>query len=171
MILGYILIFMARVLDVSMATVRTLMVVQGLKLQASILGFIEMVIYVLALNSVVGNLDNPINLFVYALGFAMGNYIGILIENKIALGKLSAQIIMKTIGNDELINTLRENGFGVTVMQGKGIKGEKEILTVALNRKNLTKLRNLVYEYDDSVFMTVSNISPIRGGYFARIKK
>lgn len=154
-----------------MGTVRMLMVVQGLKIQASIIGFMEMVLYVLALNSVVGSLDNPINLLAYALGFAVGNYVGILIENKIALGKLSAQIILKTTDNDELVDHLRENGFGVTIFEGKGIKGKKEILNVALNRKNLIKLRNLVYDYDETAFMTVNNISPIRGGYFTRIKK
>lgn len=171
MILGYILIFVARVIDVSMATVRTLLVVQGLKIQASILGFFEIIIYVLALNSVVGALDNPMNLLVYAIGFAMGNYVGITIENKIALGKMSAQIILKTMDNDELIDILRDNGFGVTIMQGKGIKGKKEILIVALNRKDVVRLRNLVYEIDDTAFMTVNSISPIRGGYFTGMKK
>lgn len=169
--LGYIFIFVARVIDVSMGTVRMLMVVQGLKIQASIIGFIEMILYVLALNSVVGSLDNPMNLFAYAFGFAAGNYVGIFIEGKIALGKLSAQIILKTTDNQDLIDGLRDNGFGVTIIEGKGIKGKKEILSVALNRKNLIKLRNLVYEYDETAFMTVSNISPIRGGYFSRIKK
>lgn len=147
------------------------MVVQGLKVQASLIGFVEMVLYVLALNSVVGSLDNPLNLLAYAGGFAAGNYVGVYIENKIALGKLSAQIILKTTDNYELIDLLRDNGFGVTIFEGKGISGKKEILNVALNRKNLIKLRNLVYEYDDTAFMTVSNISPIRGGYFSRIKK
>lgn len=169
--LGYLLIFFARVVDVSMGTVRMLMVVQGLKVQASIIGFFEMVLYVFALNGVVGSLDNPFNLLAYAGGFAAGNYVGIMIENKIALGKISAQIILKTTDNDELVDTLRDNGFGVTIIQGKGIKGEKEILTVALNRKNLVDLRNLVYDCDETAFMTVSNISPIRGGYFSRIKK
>lgn len=147
------------------------MVVQGLKVQASIIGFVEMILYVFALNSVVGSLDNPINLLAYALGFAAGNYVGILIENKIALGKLSAQITLKTTDNEELVDILRDNGFGVTIFEGKGIKGKKEVLNIALNRKNLIDLRNLVYEYDETAFMTVSNISPIRGGYFTRIKK
>lgn len=169
--LGYLLIFLARVVDVSMGTIRMLMVVQGLKLQASLLGFVEMVLYVFALNGVVGSLDNPFNLLAYAGGFAAGNYVGIMIENKIALGKISAQIILKTPDNDDLVDILRDNGFGVTIVEGKGIKGKKEILTVVLNRKNLADLRNLVYDYDETAFMTTSSISPIRGGYFSRIKK
>ena len=168
---GYLLIFLARVIDMSMGTVRTIMVVQGLKVQAFFLGFVEMIFYVLALNSVVGSLDNPLNLLAYAFGFAAGNYLGITIENKIALGKISAQIILKTTENEDLVGILRENGFGVTIIEGRGINGEKEILSISLNRRNLTKLRDLVLENDETAFMTVSNISPIRGGYFTRIKK
>ena len=168
---GYLLIFLARVIDMSMGTVRTIMVVQGLKVQAFFLGFVEMIFYVLALNSVVGSLDNPLNLLAYAFGFAAGNYVGITIENKIALGKISAQIILKTTENEDLVGILRENGFGVTIIQGRGINGKKEILSISLNRRNLTKLRDLVLENDETAFMTVSNISPIRGGYFTRIKK
>ena len=169
--MGYLLIFLARVIDMSMGTVRTIMVVQGLKVQAFFLGFVEMIFYVLALNSVVGSLDNPLNLLAYAFGFAAGNYLGITIENKIALGKISAQIILKTTENEDLVGILRENGFGVTIIEGRGINGEKEILSISLNRRNLTKLRDLVLENDETAFMTVSNISPIRGGYFTRIKK
>ena len=109
--LGYILIFVSRVCDVSLATIRTLMVVQGRKVQAAAIGFFEVIIYIVALGEVVSSLDNPMNLLFYALGFAAGNYVGIMIENKIALGNLGAQIILKTDDNKELIDRLRENTF------------------------------------------------------------
>ena len=171
MFLGYALIFLARVIDVSMATTRTLMVVQGRRLQAALIGFFEVGIYVTALGKVVSSLDNPMNLLAYCLGFAAGNFVGITIENKIALGDLSAQIILKTSNNEELVNQLRQNGFGVTIIEAQGIEGPREVLNVALNRKDLTKLKNLVDSIDEKAFMTVNNISPIRGGYFSSIKK
>ncbi|SRR5690554_1741700 len=171
MFLGYALIFLARVIDVSMATTRTLMVVQGRRLQAALIGFFEVGIYVTALGKVVSSLDNPMNLLAYCLGFAAGNFVGITIENKIALGNLSAQIILKTSNNEELVNQLRQNGFGVTIIEAQGIEGPREVLNVALNRKDLTKLKNLVDSIDEKAFMTVNNISPIRGGYFSSIKK
>lgn len=171
MFLGYALIFFARVIDVSMATTRTLMVVQGRRLQAAFIGFFEVGIYVTALGRVVSSLDNPFNLLAYCLGFAAGNFVGITIENKIALGNLSAQIILKTSNNEELVNQLRQNGFGVTILEGQGIEGPREVLNVALNRKDLTKLKNLVDSIDKHAFMTVNNISPIRGGYFTTMKK
>ncbi|MDR7869241.1 MAG: DUF2179 domain-containing protein [Tissierellaceae bacterium] len=171
MIWGYLFIFFARVCDVTLTTIRTLMVVQGRRLQAALIGFFEVIIYIVALGKVVGSLDNPLNLLAYGLGFACGNYIGITIENKIALGNLGAQIILKTDENRELIDNLRENKFGITVLKGYGKDGPREVLSVALNRKDLIKLKELVYEYDPNAFITVNNISPISGGYFSSTKR
>lgn len=172
-VLGYLLIFFARVSDVTLATIRMLMVVQGRKIQAAIIGFFEVSIYVTALSKVVSSLDNIGNLLAYALGFACGNYIGIIIENRIALGNLAAQIILKgsNENNIELIETLRGNGFGVTVLEGHGKEGSREILHIAINRKDLNKLKDLVYSYDEDAFIIANTISPISGGYFSSIKK
>ena len=170
-LIGYLLIFLARVADVTLATIRTLMVVQGRKTQAAIIGFFESGIYVVALGKVVNGLDNPLNLLAYCLGFATGNYVGITIENMIALGNLSAQIILKTSDNTELINALRENGFGVTIIEGKGIEGPKDVIYVALNRKDLKKLKKIVYDINKDAFITVNSINPISGGYFASVQK
>lgn len=171
LLFGYLFIFFARVTDVSLATVRMLMVVQGRKLQAALIGFFEVAIYITALGKVVNSLNNPMNLFSYALGFACGNYLGIIIENKIALGNLAAQIILKISDNDSLIKILRENGFGVTVIEGQGLEGTREILNVIINRKDLLNLKKIVYEFDKSAFITVNNINPISGGYFSPIRK
>ncbi len=78
-------------MDVTLSTIRTLMVVQSRKVQAAIIGFFEVIIYVTALGKVVGSLDNPFNLLAYGLGFACGTYVGITVENKIALGNLGAK--------------------------------------------------------------------------------
>lgn len=147
------------------------MVVQGRKTQAAMIGFFEVGIYITALSRVVNSLDNPLNLLFYCLGFATGNYVGITIENKIALGNLLAQIISKSEENEELISILRSNGFGITIIEGQGLEGPRDIIQVALNRKDLNKLKKLVYEINKDAFITVNNINPISGGYFAPIKK
>lgn len=170
-LLGYLLIFLARVSDVSLGTIRTLMVVQGRKWQAALIGFFEVTIYVVVLGTVVSNLSNPLNLLSYALGYACGNFVGITIENKIGLGNLAAQIILKASDNKELIEILRSKNFGVTVIQGEGREGSREILNVVIKRKSLDVLRDIVYGYDEKVFITVNNINPISGGYFATTKK
>lgn len=168
---SYLFIFFARVIDVSLATVRMLMVVQGRKIQAAIIGFFEVTVYVMALGQVMDSLNNPWKILVYGLGFATGNIVGIFIEDKIALGNLAAQIILKTTDNKELIELLRENNFGVTLLQGEGKEGPKTVLKVALKRRNLKKLKRLIYDYDDRAFITVNNINPVSGGYFSSIKK
>ncbi len=168
---GYLFIFCARVSDVTLATIRMLMVVQGRKIQAAIIGFFEVSIYVTALSKVVSSLDNIGNLLAYALGFACGNYIGITIENRIALGNLAAQVVLKADNNEELIESLRESGFGVTVLQGHGREGTREILNLTINRKDLDKLKSIVYDYDEEAFITTNSVNPISGGYFSTIKK
>lgn len=155
----------------SMSTVRTLMVMQSRKIPAALIGFFEVGIYISVLGKVVSGLDNPMNLFVYSAGFATGNYVGIMLENKIALGNLSAQIILRTANNDTLVDTLRKEKFGVTVIEGQGIEGPREILNVALNRKDLQRLKKVVDSVDSNAYVTVNSISPIRGGYFGTMKK
>lgn len=171
LILGYLLIFLARLVDVSMGTMRTLMVVQGRKWPAALIGFFEISIYVLALSKVVNNLDNIFNLLSYSLGFAAGNFVGIMIENKIALGKLAVRVILKSEDNNELIELLRDAGFGVTVISGTGKEGIREILNIIIDRKKLTSLQKLLSDYDETAFIMVNSINPIRGGYFAPKKK
>ena len=90
---GYLFIFAARVCDVSLATIRTLMVVRGQKLYAAIIGFFEVIIYILALGKIFSDLSNPLNLLFYALGFATGNYVGTFLEGKLAVGVFTAQVI------------------------------------------------------------------------------
>lgn len=167
----YLFIFFARVVDVSLSTIRMLMVVQGRRVQAAMVGFFESIIYISALGKVMGSLNDPWKLLTYGLGFACGNIVGITIENKIALGNLDAQIILEDTGSDELINILRENKFGVTVLEGQGREGSKEVLKIALNRKDLKRLKKIVYDFDEKIFITVNSINPIGGGYFYNIKK
>lgn len=167
----YLFIFFARVIDVSLSTIRMLMVVQGRRVQAAMVGFFESIIYISALGKVMGSLNDPWKLLTYGLGFACGNIVGITIENKIALGNLDAQIILEDTGSDELINILRENKFGVTVLEGQGREGSKEVLKIALNRKDLKRLKKIVYDFDEKIFITVNSINPIGGGYFYNIKK
>lgn len=168
---GYLIIFISRVVDVSMSTMRTLMVMQGRKVQAAMIGFFEIIIYITALNRVVSGLDNPLNLLAYALGFACGTYVGITLEGKIALGNLSAQVILKTNENQDLVESLRDNGFGVTIIEGQGKEGKRDILSIIMNRKDLVTLKKFVYEFDENAFITVNSINPINGGYFSAMKK
>lgn len=169
-ILGYFFIFFARIIDVSMATVRTLMLVKGKRGYAALIGFFEVIIYIVALGKVVSGLNNIGNLMAYALGFACGNYFGSYIEEKIALGNLTAQIVIKESAKN-VVEKLRENGFGVTVIEGFGKEGVRDVLNITLKRKDFKKLNKIIEDFDENLFITVSETRCIKGGYFSQGKK
>lgn len=167
---GYLFIFFAKVTDVSMATIRMIMVVRGRRLQAALIGFIEVTIYVLAIGKVLSGLNNPINVIMYASGFATGNYMGIFLEEKMALGNIIVQVITEhdILG---IVDKLRNQGFGVTVFEGYGRQGIRHLINVTLQRKNLSKLYAILDDHDKKAFVTVMDARAIRGGYFPMTKK
>ena len=148
MLAGYLFIFFARVVDVSLATVRLLFVVRGRKVEAAIIGFFEVIIFVTALARVMGHLDNWFNILAYAGGFATGNLVGGLVEERLALGFAATQIISR-LKDDELRDAIRAAGFGLTVISGQGKDGERHILLVVSKRKDLPRLSRLVDSIDD----------------------
>lgn len=169
--LNYLFIFLARVTDVSMATVRMLLIVRGKKYYAALIGFFEVIIYIVALGKVVSGLDNIGNLLAYASGFATGNIVGSYIENKMALGTLMVDVIPKKTCDIELTQRLRDLGYGVTTVEGMGKDGPVCMLHIALQRKELPMLMKYLNEIDQEAFTTVSDARSIRGGYMRKIKK
>lgn len=167
---GYLFIFFARICDVSLGTMRTLMVVRGQKVYAAVIGFFEVIIYIVALNKIFSNLNNPLNLLIYAAGFAMGNYVGSYLEEKLAVGTLTVQVItMKS--PLELTEELRDNGYGVTVLEGMGREGKRYILQIILKRKEYQELCKQIDEWDKEAFWTIFDARLTRGGIFNRIGK
>lgn len=168
---GYLFIFFARVCDVSLNTMRTLMVMRGKKFYAAGIGFFEVCIYIMALNYIFDDLyGNPFKLLVYAAGFATGNIIGSTIEEKLAVGTLTAQII--TMKEPlEFTEILRDKGYGVTVIEGMGREGVRHILQIILHRKGLKELQKVVDEWDTEAFLAVFDARSTKGGVFNRTGK
>jgi len=170
LLLGYLFIFFARIIDVSISVVRTLLMVRGQKFQAAALGALEVFIYISILTKIMAQLDNLGNLIAYSLGFGSGQIVGIFIEQKMALGNVTVQVITKENEN-ELVETLRTEGFGVTVIQGYGKDGVKHILNIALKRNMLPRLTRLLEKFDKDAFVTIMDTKHIRGGYLQRISR
>ncbi|MGE5589895.1 MAG: DUF2179 domain-containing protein [Bacillota bacterium] len=164
---GYLFIFAARVTDVSLSTVRTLLLVRGKRIPAAVLGFFEVSIYIIALGQVMSKLSNPLNLLAYALGFATGNFVGATLEEHMALGYLTVQAITREAGSD-LANILRAQGFGVTVLHGEGRDGSRQILYITLKRKFLPHILNTLEAQEPDAFVTVMDTRLTQGGVFAR---
>ena len=162
-LVGYLAIFLARVVDVSLFTIRTLMVVRGRRFLAALIGFFEVIVYIVALKYVVNQLDNVFSLLFYALGFSTGNIVGSWLEEKLAIGTLTVQVITMTRPL-ELTMHLRQQGFGVTVWEGQGREGIRHILNIILPRKNLSKLTQEVDQWDFQAFVTIFDTRSTKGG-------
>ncbi|MHB9144062.1 MAG: DUF2179 domain-containing protein [Symbiobacteriia bacterium] len=167
---GYLFIFAARIIDVSLSTVRMLLLVRGKRVPAAILGFFEVSVYIIALGRVMASLSNPWNLLAYALGYATGNFVGSAIEEHMALGYLTVQVMTQDLGAD-LSDLLRARGFGVTAVYGEGRDGPRQILYISLKRKLLPQLMETLEVQEPNAFTTVMDTRLTQGGVFARQAK
>lgn len=165
-----LLIFMSRILDQSIGTLRLIFVAKGYRKLAPALGFFEVIIWLLAVAQVMKHLENPLSYIAYGGGFAMGNYIGILIEEKLSLGNVILRVIPKK-DTTALINHLREEGFGVTAVKAEGVKGEVDIVFTIIKRKSVQSAIKIINQYNPNAFYTIEEIKAVKEGYFGIKKK
>ena len=163
--LGAGLIFILRLLNMAVDTVRALMVMRGRKPIVWLLGFIQTMIYVVVLNTIIQDLGNWINLLMYAAGFASGNVIGMGVEERMALGHAHVQIISTQLGT-AIAERLRQDGYAVTEFSGRGRDGTVTLISAAVLRKNIEIVRSIVEKVDESAFISAENLNPIRRGYW-----
>lgn len=162
MISGALLIMMMRICDVSIGTMRTILVVQGRKYLAGTAGFFEVLIWIFAIRYVMQHLDNVVNFFAYAGGFSLGTILGVTIEQKIGLGYVQLSVISKHF-TDQIVNTLRKSKYGVTILPGEGGTGGVSIIFLVTPRKNQKKVIKLIESIDKESFITVQSSVPYRG--------
>ena len=158
-------IFFARITDVSMGTLRMILLVKGQRKIAAVLGFFEVMIYLVVLGKVVGNIDKPFLIIVYCLGYATGNFVGSKIEEKLSIGRLLVQIIVKEI-KCGIVDSLRAAGFGVTIFEGEGMDGSSYMLNVITERKKVKELKEIMNKQDCGAFLTTMDVRSSLGGYF-----
>jgi uncharacterized protein YebE (UPF0316 family) len=161
-ILGALLIMCMRICDVTLDTIRLILVVQGRKYKAGFVGFFEVLIWVFAIRYVMQHMNVLLNLFGYASGFALGNIIGITIEQKIGLGFVQLNIISRHF-TDKIADALRKSKFGVTILPGEGGTGGVSVIVVILARKLQGKVIDLIESIDKEAFITVQYSLPLRG--------
>lgn len=158
-------IFCLRVCDVSLDTVRVIYVVRGRKKEAWILGFLTSTIYVVAISSVLTNLDNPLNVIGYAAGFATGNVVGMFFEERLAIGHIQINIVSPTLGS-AIAEALREDGFAVTEVSARGKNGMVAMLQCSVLRKNVRRIEDIVNSVDAAAFVTAEEVRPIQRGFW-----
>ena|SRR3990170_4813297 len=160
-----LVIFGLRVADMSLDTLRVLFVVRGRRAAVWFLGFSQSAIWVAAITIVLGHLDNPWNLLAYAAGFATGTLLGMLIEERLALGHGHVRVISSLQG-PALAEALRASGHAVTELIGRGRDGAVSVLSASVRRRELDRLLRLVSGVDPSAFVTVEEVRPLRRGHW-----
>ena len=167
--IGAGIIFLSKVLDVTMGTFRVQMIVSRKKLIAGVLGFFEVLIFILIVSKVIQDIGNWLNVIAYCGGFAIGNVAGIYISEKISKDIVSVGVISRTKWQ-EIEKKLREEGFGVTRNIGYGKDGEIQVLRVICERNYFPKVRDISLEYDRKAFITSYLLTGKYGGRMYGVK-
>ncbi len=160
-----LLIFTARVIDVTIGTVRIILISRGNKVAAPLMGFVEVLIWLAAISQVMKNLQNVVSYLAYGAGFATGSYVGIILEKKMAIGLQAVRIITNnTLHSLPMI--LRHEGFAVTTVDATGAKGPVNIIYTVVNRKNVKHVLDLAKIFEPGAFITIEDIRTSYAGFF-----
>lgn len=162
-------IFLFRMANVAVGTVRTLLIVRGERILATLLGLFEAFFFVVAVGKVVQDLGNLLNLLAYCVGFAAGTWVGMILENRLALGYVLVRIVSLQKGK-RIALALRERGYGVTEMLGEGRVGRVGIIDVVAKRKDVPLITSVVCEVDGDAFITVQEPREVYRGFIPGVR-
>lgn len=166
----YLLIFVGKNIEVTFATVRMVLINRGERLKGAFVAFFEVLLWIFVTGTVlVGFKEDLLRVFVFAIAFASGNYLGSWLESKLAFGLCSIQVITpKTKKADDLVKMLRDNEFAVTVIDGKGKERARSIMLLHLRRKRITNAVSIIKDNLESAMITVNDTKVIKGGFIKR---
>jgi uncharacterized protein YebE (UPF0316 family) len=151
------LIFFARVMDVSLDTVRIIFINRNLRYYASIIGFFEVLIWLMVIRQIFQHLGNPVCFVTYAAGFATGNFVGVIIENKLSIGKVIIRIITRR-ESDDLITYLRSAGYGLTIIDAEGVTGPVKVIMSIVERSNIEHIVDMIKQHNPQAFYSVEDV-------------
>lgn len=160
-------IFFGRMFDVALGTLRIIFVSKGEKLKAPIIGFFEVFIWVVIISQILTQANDLIAYLSYAGGYAAGNYVGILLEKRIAFGIVLCRVYTNKAGI-KLVNLLSLKGFGATLMHGTGSVNEVDIIETIFDRKQLKKITSVILEFDKEAFFVIEDVRTRQHGIFPK---
>jgi uncharacterized protein YebE (UPF0316 family) len=152
-----------------LGTVRIILVSKGYKNKATIISFFEILIWIIVISKIIQNIDHWVNYIAYAGGFAAGNYVGMLIEERLTLGYELVRIVTR-LNPDKLIQALRKEGFGITALKGNGMEGEVGVIYVIIQRNHLKKVTQLINKFNPQALFTIEDIRYVSKPIFYRSK-
>lgn len=153
-----LLIFISRLIDVSMSTIRIILIVNEKRIAASVLSFLEMFVWLVAVTQTLKNLSNVMCYVGFAGGFAVGTYIGMVIEKKLSMGIVLIRITTTEKDGFPLIAFLKENKFRITSLNAEGNFGKTNIIYTVVMRKEMNSVIEVIKKFNPNAFYTVENI-------------
>ncbi|MCK9223751.1 MAG: DUF2179 domain-containing protein [Candidatus Muirbacterium halophilum] len=160
-----LIIFFARICDVTIGTLRLIFISRSMKKIASLLGFFEVIIWLAAIGQIMQNLNNWMSYLAYGAGFAAGNYIGISIAERLSIGKVLIRVITSKSAA-ELEKELRKNNFGITLVKAEGITGKVDIIFTVIRKENLRKVVDIIKKFNPNAFYSVEEVKDVSEGIF-----
>lgn len=160
-------IFGLRIVDISLYTLRIMMVSRGVKSLASVFAFFQSIIFVVAIRTVLTNLNQPFIVVGYAAGFATGLVVGMTLESRLAIGYTHLRIVSKRRGA-EICERLRENGYAVTEVAARGRDGTVSMLYCDVQRRYSPQVTQIVADIDPESFITGEALRSVRHGFWHR---
>ncbi len=166
-ILVCLLVCAAKIVEITIQSLKTVMMVKGQRLNSALLGFVECIIWGLAVSTIIGSLgDDYLLLVFYCFGYAAGLYLGSTLEGRIALGTSNLQIIANDEATEKICAYLKENNRGFTVFEGHGSTQKMNMIFIVLARKEIAKVSKAVRAAAGSnVFVVADDVSNYTGGY------
>ena len=163
-----LLIFFSRITDVTIGTIRIVIVAKGQKMIAPFLGFFEVLIWLIAISQIIQHLDNWVCYFAYGAGFATGNYIGMIIEEKLAVGIVQLQIITRADAH-KLIEKLKAEGYGITHQEAHGAIEEVSVIYSIIKRTDLSKVDEIIKTYNPNAFYSIADVKFVNKGLYSAV--
>lgn len=163
-------IFVLRVIGVALSTVRVLVMLRGQKILSMVMGFFEVLVYVVAIGQVVNNLSNVWNILGYCLGFSAGTLIGMWLDERFILAFANVRIVSRYKAQ-RLGDRIREAGYGATVAWGSGQSGSVGIVTATVRRQEVAEVCRLADDVDPEAFVTVEEARAVRRGYMHMVQR
>jgi len=161
-----LLIFLARVCDVTMETVRIVFISKGIRLLATVIAFFEIVIWLLAVEVVMEDLANIANFLAFALGFATGTYVGLVVEEKLSLGKVILRIVTAEDSRDAIVSCLQSGNHGITCVEARGSRGSVTMILSLVNRSEISCITDRIDRINPKAFFSVEDVRYVNEGVF-----
>jgi uncharacterized protein YebE (UPF0316 family) len=160
-----LLIFCARIFDVSLGTLRVIFISRGMRVVAAFVGFVEILIWLLAIGQIMKNLTNVVCYIAYAGGFAMGTFVGIYVVEKLSLGVVLIRIITR-MDASELLSYLHSENYGVTSVDAQGTTGMVKVIYTVVKRQDLHYVIEIIKKFNPQAFYTIEEVKTVSEGIF-----